>query len=106
MQTHQIRVSEGRDRVAEMPNELFVFPEVIDVFITGRADALVVVFVGRPRPREWLRTLRSLGYHIPPRRQAPPTSPETDRRRPSRIRANATRGSRRQSRVVLRGVVE
>jgi hypothetical protein len=73
VQTHQIRVSEGRARVAEIRRELLVFPEVIDVFITGRPDALVVVFVGRPRPGEWLRALRSLGYHVPPRRQAAPT---------------------------------
>lgn len=72
MQTHQMRVSDGRNRVAEIRRELFAFAEVIDVFVTGRPDALVVVFVGRPRPGEWSRALRSLGYDIPPRRQLAP----------------------------------
>jgi len=68
--------------VAEIRRDLFLFPEVIDVFVTGRQDALVVVFVGRPRPGEWSRALRSLGYDIPPRRQVAPPPSEVDGQRP------------------------
>lgn len=70
VQTHQIHVSNGRERAHEVRSVLFTFPEVIDVFVTGRSDALVVVCSGRPRPGEWLAALRSVGYHIPPRRHA------------------------------------
>ena len=70
MQTCQINVALGRDRVHEIREELFVFPEVVDVFVTGGPDALVVVYCGRPRPAEWLRTLRAVGYEILPRRHA------------------------------------
>ena len=78
MQTHKIRVSEGRDRAAEIRRDLFIFPEVIDVFVTSQPDALVVVFVGRPRLGEWVRALRSLGYDIPSRRQATPPPAEVN----------------------------
>jgi hypothetical protein len=50
--------------------ELFEFPEVLDVCVTGRPDWLVVVSRGRPRPAEWLRALRGVGYHVPARRHA------------------------------------
>jgi hypothetical protein len=30
----------------------------------------VVVSQGRPRPAEWLRALRAVGYHVPMRRHA------------------------------------
>jgi hypothetical protein len=50
--------------VNEVRSELFNFPEVLDVFITGRQDALVVVCSGRPRPGEWLRALRRVGYEV------------------------------------------
>lgn len=67
MQTHQIRVSGARQRVHVIRNELFAFPEILEVFATGRPDALVVVYVGRPRPGEWLRGLRRLGFRTPAR---------------------------------------
>ena len=70
MQTHQINVSRARDMVQEIRHELFEFPEVLDVFVTGRPDWLVVVSRGRPRPGEWLRALRAVGYHVPVRRHA------------------------------------
>ena len=61
MQTHQISVSGARQRVDVIRKELFAFPEVLEVFVTGRPDVLVVVYAGRPRPGEWLRGLRRLG---------------------------------------------
>ena len=70
MQTHQIHVSGARERVHVIRNELFAFPEVLEVFVTGRPDVLVVVYAGRPRPGEWLRALRVLGYRTPARRHA------------------------------------
>jgi hypothetical protein len=70
VQTHPINVSRACDMVQEIRHELFRFPEVLDVFITGRPDWLVVVSQGRPRPGEWLRALRALGYHVPVRRHA------------------------------------
>ena len=70
MQTHQIQISNGRDRVDEIRSELFAFPEVLDVFITSRPDALVVVCSGRPHPGEWLRALRAVGYGTPAREAA------------------------------------
>jgi hypothetical protein len=106
VQTHQIRVSEGRDRVAEIRRDLFVFPEIIDVFVTGRPDALVVVFVGRPRPGEWSRALRSLGYHVLPRRQAPTPSPDADRRRRLASAGDHLWAPDRLANQVLHNVVE
>jgi hypothetical protein len=70
VQTHQIHVSNGRDMVNEVRSELFNFPEVLDVFITGRPDALVVLCSGRPRPGEWLGALRRVGYDLPAKRHA------------------------------------
>jgi hypothetical protein len=67
VQTYRIYVSKGRDRVDEIRGRLFVFPEVLDVFVTGRPDSLVVVCWGRPRPAEWLRALRAVGYDLPRR---------------------------------------
>jgi hypothetical protein len=64
VQTYQIGVAEGRDRVNEIRSELFGFPEILEVFITGRPDSLVVVCQGRPRPAEWLRALRAAGYEL------------------------------------------
>ena len=86
MQTHQIHVVDGYVRVHEIRNELFAFPEILDVFATGRADAIVIVYFGRPRPGEWLRALRAVGYDAaarrrPPRSHKPPTEP----RRPSQL---------------------
>jgi hypothetical protein len=104
VQTYQIRVSEGRARVTDIRRDLFVFPEVVDVFVTGRPDALVVVFVGRPRPGEWTRTLRSLGYDIPPRRQVAPPPPEIDGQRTIRARQSPSLSSRRSRRAVRRPV--
>jgi hypothetical protein len=69
VQTHQINVSKGRDRVNEIRAELFKFPEILDVFVTGRPDSLVVVCSGRPRPAEWLRALRAVGYEELARRR-------------------------------------
>ncbi len=65
MQTHQIEVSGAHEQLEEIRGELFAFPEVLEVFVTGRRDSLVVVHAGRPRPGEWLRTLRRLGYRTP-----------------------------------------
>ena len=69
MQTHRIHVSGGRERVHEIRNELFDFPEVLEVLVTGRPDVLVVVHAGRPRPGEWLRALRRRGYRTSRRRR-------------------------------------
>jgi hypothetical protein len=65
--------------VNEVRSELFNFPEVLDVFITGRPDALVVVCSGRPRPGEWLGALRRVGYHIPAKRHATAVAFDADR---------------------------
>jgi hypothetical protein len=105
MQTYQMRVSHGRDRVTDVRRDLFAFPEVIDVFVAGQPDALVVVFVGRPRPGEWTRALRALGYDIPPRRHVAPPPPEIDGQRRLRARQAASRSSRRFGRVARRPVV-
>jgi len=56
--------------VLEIRSELFVFPEILEVFVTGRPDVLVVVCSGRPRPTPWLRTLRAAGYETLARRHA------------------------------------
>jgi hypothetical protein len=79
MQTHQIHVSNGRDMVNEVRSELFSFPEVLDVFITGRPNALVVVCSGRPRPGEWLGALRRVGYDVPAQRHAAAAAFDADR---------------------------
>ena len=73
MQTHALHVTGGRERAHEIRTELFAFGDVLDVFVTGRPDVLLVVCAGRPRPAEWLRALRSAGYQIPPRPRARPT---------------------------------
>jgi hypothetical protein len=70
MQTHQIHVSGAREHVDEIRGELFAFPEVLDVVVTGRPNVLVVVYSGRPRPAEWLRALRAIGYRTPARDHA------------------------------------
>jgi hypothetical protein len=75
VQTHQIQITDGRSRVDEIRGELFAFPEVLDVFITWRPDALVVVCSGRPHPAEWQRALRAAGFHVPSRRRANPAGP-------------------------------
>ena len=67
MQTHRIYVSKSRERVDDIRSQLFMFPEVLDVFVTGRPDSLVVVCWGRPRRAEWLRALRAVGYDLPRR---------------------------------------
>jgi hypothetical protein len=76
VQTHQISVSRGRDSVNQIREKLFEFPEVLEVFITGRPDSLVVVCSGRPRPGEWLRALRAIGYEVSARRRPPTTASE------------------------------
>jgi hypothetical protein len=65
--------------VNEVRSELFNFPEVLDVFITGRPDALVVVCSGRPRPGEWLGALRRVGYDLPAKRHATAVAFDADR---------------------------
>jgi hypothetical protein len=70
MQTHPIDVVGGRERALEIRAELFVFGDVLEVFVSGRPDVLVVVCSGRPRPAEWLRALRAAGYETPVRRHA------------------------------------
>jgi hypothetical protein len=69
MRTHQIRVFEARESVQDIRHRLFSFPEVLEVFATGRPDVLVVVHTGRPRLGVWLAALRSAGYRTPARRQ-------------------------------------
>lgn len=80
MQTHQIHVANGREAVNEIRRELFVFPEVLEVFEAGGPDVLVVVYAGRPRPGEWLSALRTVGYRTPGRQHvgsaSQPTQPE------------------------------
>ena len=88
MQTHEIHVSGAREQVHEIRSELFAFPEVLEVFVTGRPDLLVVVCAGRPRPGDWLRALRRLGYRTPSRSRAMWSRPQ------------------RQSEQILRGVVQ
>jgi hypothetical protein len=70
MQTHPLHVIHGRERALEIRTELFVFGDVLDVFVTGHPDVLVVACAGCPRPAEWLRVLRAAGYEIPARRRA------------------------------------
>ena len=67
MHTHEIHIAGGREAVSEIRRELFVFSEILDVFTTRRADSLVVVFCGRPRPAEWNSRLRDAGYRLLPR---------------------------------------
>lgn len=69
MQTHPIHVTDGRELTLEVRSALFVFPEVLDVFVTGRPEVLVVVCSGHPRPARWLAELRAAGYQIPVRRR-------------------------------------
>ena len=110
MQTHQIHVSNGRDRVDAVRSELFTFPDVLDVFVTSRPDALVVVCSGRPRPGDWLGALRRVGYDVPARRRAtafeaartrvvePPDSPALSAHEPAVRRAGReTHGLLRKS---------
>lgn len=70
MQTCSLDVVDGRARVLEIRTELFAFGDVLDVFVTGCPDVLVVACAGRPHPAEWLRALRAAGYEIPGRRHA------------------------------------
>lgn len=79
MQTYRIHVSKGRERVDEIRRELFAFSEVLDVFVSGRPDSLVVVCWGRPRPAEWSRALRAVGYDLPRRSHFGTPAPEVDR---------------------------
>lgn len=79
MQTYRIHVSKGRERLDEIRSQLFVFPEVLDVFVTGGPDSLVVVCWGRPRPAEWMRALRAVGYDLPPRSHVGIPAPKADR---------------------------
>ena len=88
MQTYQINISQGRDNVHEIRHELFAFSEILDVFVTGRSDSLVVVCAGRPRVREWLCALRAAGYHVPARRH--PSATSTRQCSISHIHAQAT----------------
>jgi hypothetical protein len=78
MQTYQIIVSGGRDGVREIRQDLFAFSEILEVFVTSRPDSLVVVYAGRPRPAQWLRALRTLGYDVSRRRHSKvaPASPK------------------------------
>lgn len=70
MNTHQIRVSDGRESVEDIRHRLFSFTEVLEVLATGRSDVLVVVHTGRPRLGKWLAALRAVGYRTPARRAA------------------------------------
>jgi hypothetical protein len=97
VQTHQIHVSNGRDRVDEVRTELFTFSEVLDVFVTSRPDALVVVCSGCPRPGEWLRHLCSVGYDVPPRRRANAAAVEAGRTDVVEPRASRAPSARAQA---------
>jgi hypothetical protein len=79
--THQIYVLRARDRAQDIRQELFEFPEVLDVFVTGRPDCLVVVSQGRPRLGEWLHALRARGFELPTRRHASQRLPDGEDRR-------------------------
>jgi hypothetical protein len=79
VQTHKIQIFNGRKRVFEIRRELFAFPEIMEVFITSRPDALVVVCSGRPRPAEWLRALREAGYDAVVRRRPTTRLPGSER---------------------------
>ena len=70
MQTHPLHVTHGRERALDIRSELFAFGDVLDVFVTGDPDVLVVACSGRPHPAEWLRVLHAAGYEIPVRRRA------------------------------------
>jgi hypothetical protein len=85
VQTYQITISQGRDRVHEIRRELFAFSEILDVFVTSRPDSLVVVCAGRPRLGEWRRALRAVGYEVPAGRH--PSARSTTQR--SIIRSHA-----------------
>lgn len=74
MQTHVLRVSDGCGQLEDVRTELMIFTDVLEVFSTGRADALVVVCSGRPRPAEWERALRAAGYSIPARHHPRPVA--------------------------------
>jgi hypothetical protein len=78
VQTQRLHVSNARDSVLEIRSELFVFPEVLEVFVTGRPDVLVVVCSGRPRPTRWLRALRAAGYESLARHHASANELERD----------------------------
>jgi hypothetical protein len=54
----------GRAAVAEIRQRLFGFSEVLEVLATSRPDALVVVYVGRPRHAEWCEHLCAGGYEL------------------------------------------
>jgi hypothetical protein len=95
VQTHQINVSNGRGQAHEIRRELFRFPEVLEVFVTGRPDSLVVVYRGRPRPGEWLRVLYAMGYEPAARRHPSASVPEGER-----INAGAAADDSRTSRPV------
>jgi hypothetical protein len=100
--THEIHVAGGREAVSEIRRNLFLFSEVLDVLATSRPDSLVVVFSGRPRPAEWNRHLRDVGYELP-RRPANPSG-ETVARGPmlghvARSEAPAGRSTGRRSRA-------
>jgi hypothetical protein len=70
VQTYQITITKGRENVHGIRRELFAFAEVLDVFVTGRPDLLVIVCAGRPRLGEWRRALRAVGYEVPPRQHS------------------------------------
>jgi hypothetical protein len=95
VQTHQINVSRARDMVEEIRHELFEFPEVLDVFVTGRPDCLVVVSRGRPHPAEWLRALRTVGYNVPVRRHVTQAAKADRQGAAAPVRTPAPRSSAR-----------
>lgn len=64
MQTHQLHVTNGGDRVDDVRSALFAFPEILEVFTSGRPDTLLVVCDGRPRLGEWLGRLRAMDYDV------------------------------------------
>ena len=63
MQTYRIHVSRAHESVDAVRGSLFAFPEILDVVAFGPQDTLIVVCAVRPRPAEWLRFLRAVGYH-------------------------------------------
>lgn len=105
MHTHQIQVAGGREAVSEIRRQLFVFSEVLDVLASSRADSVVVVFSGRPRPAEWNGHLRDLGYQLHPRHAkpsadaiAPSRMPQEAHTEPPAGRSDAAPGRRSRAR--------
>jgi hypothetical protein len=85
MHTHRIYVCNARAAVEDIRRRLLAFPEVLELFVTGRPDVLVVVHTGRPRLGAWHGALRSAGYRVSSRRRAAPPPRLTSVRLPAEV---------------------